>query len=148
MDIVSRPAAGRRSVRAAVIDTENADAAAPGHPDPGGATMLFCITANYTPAAITALMANPETSRVEAVRRLVEAAGGKLVSFYSTAAEGPGVLAILDLPDPQAAFAIGGVVNSTGAIQNYRMTRLIAPEEVVGIRRKAAQLKPAYMAPS
>lgn len=110
--------------------------------------MLFCITATYTPSAITALMAHPETSRADAVRRLVEAAGGKVVSFYSTAAEGPGVLAILDLPDPQAAFAIGGVVNSTGAIQNYRLIRLITPEEVVGIRRKAAQLKPAYMAPA
>jgi len=110
--------------------------------------MLFCITANYTPAAITALMAKPETNRAEAVRRLIEAAGGTLVSFYSTASEGPGVLVIADLPDPQTAFAIGGLVNSTGALQNYRLTRLITPEEVVGIRRKAAQLKPAYMAPS
>lgn len=110
--------------------------------------MLFCITANYTPAAITSLMANPETSRAEAARRLVEAAGGKLVSFYGTAAEGPGVLAIVDLPDAMDAPAIGGVVLSTGALQNYRLTRLITPEEAVGIRRKAARLKPAYVAPS
>ncbi len=110
--------------------------------------MLFCITANYTPAAINALMAKPETNRPEAVRRLIEAAGGKLVSFYSTAAEGPGVLVIVDLPDAMAAPAIGGVVMSTGAIQNYRLMRLMTPEEVVGVRRKAAQLKTVYTAPT
>ena len=110
--------------------------------------MLFCITANYTPAAINALMAKPETNRVEALRRLIEAAGGKLVSFYSTAAEGPGVLAIVDLPDAMAAPAIGGVVLAGGAVNNYKLIRLITPEEVVGIRRKAAELTASYAPPS
>ncbi|NMJ39777.1 GYD domain-containing protein [Roseomonas sp. JC162] len=110
--------------------------------------MLFCVTANYTPAAINALMAKPETNRAEAVRRLIEAAGGKLVSFYSTAADGPGVLVIFDMPDAMAAPAIGGVVMSTGALQNYRLTRLMTPDEVVGVRRQAAQLKTVYAAPS
>jgi uncharacterized protein with GYD domain len=110
--------------------------------------MLFCITANYTKAAINSLMSNPETNRAEALRRLLEAAGGKLVSLYSTAAEGPGVLAIIDLPDAMTAPAIGGVIMATGAVENYRLMRLMLPEEVVGVRRKAAQLKAAYAPPS
>ncbi|MEO3475455.1 GYD domain-containing protein [Roseomonas sp. CAU 1739] len=109
--------------------------------------MLFCITANYTPEAIRGLMANPDTNRVEAVTRLIEAADGKLVSFYSTAAEGPGVLVIFDVPDPQSAPAIGGIVSSTGAIRNVRLTRLMSPEEVKSVRHKAAKLKAAYAPP-
>ena len=58
--------------------------------------MLFSMTANFTPQAINGLMANPEANRAEAIKRLSEAAGGKLVSFHSTQAEGPGVLVICD----------------------------------------------------
>jgi uncharacterized protein with GYD domain len=110
--------------------------------------MFFSITANYTPQAINALMANPDTNRAEAIRRLLEAAGGKLVSFYSTQAEGPGVLVICDLPDLAAAAAVGGVALAGGAIHNYRLTRLMTPDEVKPIRHKAAQLKAAYAPPS
>ncbi|WP_198372517.1 GYD domain-containing protein [Roseomonas rosulenta] len=110
--------------------------------------MLFSITANYTPQAINALMANPDANRAEAIKRLLEAAGGKLVSFYSTLAEGPGVLVICDLPDGEAAAAVGGVALAGGAIHNYRLTRLMTPDEVKPVRRKAAQLKAAYAAPS
>jgi uncharacterized protein with GYD domain len=114
----------------------------------GGTTMLFSITANYTPQAINTLMANPDANRAEAVTRLIEAAGGKLVSFYSTAAEGPGVLVIFDAPDLMAAAAIGGVALAGGAIHNYRLTRLLTPDEAKAARRKAAQLKSAYAPPS
>jgi hypothetical protein len=39
----------------------------------------------------------------------VEAAGGKLVSLYSTAMEDLGVMVIIDVPDPDMAPAISGV---------------------------------------
>ena len=41
-------------------------------------------------------MENPTTDRSEAAKKAIEAAGGKLISFYATPAEGPGVLVILD----------------------------------------------------
>ncbi|MGG5821655.1 GYD domain-containing protein [Falsiroseomonas sp. HW251] len=106
--------------------------------------MLFCITANYTPQAINGLMDNPETSRLSAVQHLLEAAGGRVVSLYSTAAEGPGALLIFDVPDPSLAPAIGGVIAGSGSVQNLKLMRLMTPEEVVGIRKKAAQLRAAY----
>lgn len=109
--------------------------------------MLFCITANYTPQAITAIMANPEMNRLAAISQLVEAAGGKVVSLYSTATEGPGVLLILDVPDPGAAPAILGVVKATGAIEDARLTRLFTQDEVRAIRQNAAKLKASYKPP-
>ena len=63
--------------------------------------MHFCLTAHYTPQALNNIMDDPKTNRYEAVKKLVEAAGGKLVSMYSTAADGPGVLMIFDVPDPE-----------------------------------------------
>jgi uncharacterized protein with GYD domain len=80
--------------------------------------MHFCATAQYTPQALNAIMENPTTNRYEAFKKLVEAAGGKLISMYSTGADGPGVLAIFDVPDPAAAAAISGVVTAGGAVHN------------------------------
>ena len=50
--------------------------------------MLFCITANYTPKALDAMGKNPNTNRREAVEKLVNAAGGKLVAMYGSRCNG------------------------------------------------------------
>ena len=73
--------------------------------------MHFCLTGQYTPRAINSLLENPTNNRAEAARKLIESAGGKLVSFYSVPAEGPGVLTIFDVPDPSSAPAIVGIVD-------------------------------------
>ena len=109
--------------------------------------MHFCITANYTPQALNAILANPDTNRLAAISNLVEAAGGKVVSLYSTAAEGPGVLVIIDVPDPMTAPAISGIVVASGAVTNVRLTRLMTPEEVRTVRHQAVKLRPAYKPP-
>lgn len=106
--------------------------------------MLFCITASYTPQSINALMDNPDTNRLSALQNLLEAAGGKVVSLYSTAAEGPGAMVIFDVPDPNVAPAIGGVIAGSGSVQNVKLIRLMRPDEVGAVRRKAAQLRSAY----
>lgn len=106
--------------------------------------MLFCITATYTPQALNALMDAPETSRLAAVKELLEAAGGRVVNLYSTVAEGPGAMLIFDVPGPEVAPAVSGVIAASGAVHNLRLTRLMTPEEVAGVRRRAAQLRAAY----
>lgn len=108
--------------------------------------MLFCITADYTPQAISALMANPDGNRMAAFSSLVEAAGGKVNAFYSVA-DGPGVLGIIDVPDAAAALAVMGVVKATGAIENGRLSQLFTPDQVKPIRQNAARLKAAYKPP-
>lgn len=105
--------------------------------------MLFCITAEYTPETLNALMDNPTTSRREAVENLLNAAGGKLIGMYSTVADGPGVLVIIDV-EPSKAPAITGLVMSTGTVRNIKMMRLLSQEEVVAVRQTAKQLKSAY----
>jgi uncharacterized protein with GYD domain len=51
--------------------------------------MLFCITADYTPQALNAMRENPTTNRREAVERLLEAAGGKVMPCMAQSAMVP-----------------------------------------------------------
>lgn len=109
--------------------------------------MLFCFTAQYTPASLNSMVENPTASRAEAIKKLLDAAGGTLVSLYGTAAEGPGALLIFDVPDPAMAPAIAGVAVSSGAVQNVKLTRLLTQEEIVSVRQNAAKIRGAYKAP-
>jgi uncharacterized protein with GYD domain len=109
--------------------------------------MHFSITGQYTPKALNSIMENPTVSRYEAAKKLIEAAGGKLISMYSTATHGPGILVIIDVPDPSAAPAIVGTVVASGAIHNVNLTRLWTQDEIKQVRQKASQLRGAYTPP-
>ena len=109
--------------------------------------MHFCMTAQYTPKSLNAILENPKTNRFEAAKKMVEAAGGKLISMYSTAANGPGVLVIFDVPDPNAASAMSGVVIASGAVHNLTLTRLWTADEITQVRQKAVQIKGSYTPP-
>jgi uncharacterized protein with GYD domain len=45
--------------------------------------MHFCFTAQYTPQALNNIMENPTTNRYEAAKKVIEAAGGKLLSIIA-----------------------------------------------------------------
>ena len=92
-------------------------------------------------------MEDPKTNRYEAAKKLIEAAGGKLISMYSTVADGPGVLIIFDVPNPGTAPAISGLVISTGTLHNVKLNRLLTQDEVLQVRQKAIQLRAAYSPP-
>lgn len=109
--------------------------------------MLFSLTAEYTPQALNAMREHPNTNRRAAVEQLLAAGGGKLVAMYGRTANGPGVLLIIDVPDPAIAPAMVGVAVSAGTIQNPELTRLFTMEEIADIRQKARQLYGAYKPP-
>jgi uncharacterized protein with GYD domain len=109
--------------------------------------MHFCLTGQYTPQALNNIMDSPTTSRYEAAKHLIEAAGGKLISMYSTAANGPGVLVIFDVPDPGTAPAISGVVVASGALHHAELTRLWTQDEIIHVRQTASKLRSVYKPP-
>ena len=106
--------------------------------------MHFCLTGQYTQRALNAILENPATNRQEAARKLIEAAGGKLISMYSVAADGPGVLVIFDVPDPSAAPAISGLTVTAGTLQNVKLVRLFTQDEIKQVRQNAAKLRSSY----
>ncbi|MFB9264448.1 GYD domain-containing protein [Bradyrhizobium erythrophlei] len=109
--------------------------------------MHFCFTGHYTPRAINAILENPTVNRYEAAKKLIESAGGKLVSMYSMATEGPSVLVIFDVPDPGMAPAICGVVVAAGTLSDVKLTRLFTQDEIKEVRQKAVKLRAAYTPP-
>ncbi len=109
--------------------------------------MHFCLTAQYTAQSINSLMNDPTTNRYEAAKSLIETAGGKLISMYSTSANGPGVLVIFDVPDPSAAPAISGILIASGAAENVTLTRVWTQDEIKQVRQKASQIRAAYKPP-
>ena len=110
-------------------------------------TMHFCFTAQYTSQAVNAMLDDPTTNRAEAIKKLLDAAGGKIVSLYNYPAEGPGVMLIFDVPDPEMAAAVAGVAFAGGAVQNIKLTRLLTQDELKSIQQKGRQLRAAYKPP-
>ena len=109
--------------------------------------MHFCFTGQYTPQALNGMMDNPAANRFEAAKKVIEAAGGTLISMYGMPANGPGVMVIFEAPDQTAASAVYTVVVASGGLQDVKLVRLIAQEELVQIRQKASQLRGAYKPP-
>ena len=91
--------------------------------------MLFSFTADYTAQSVNAMRENPNTNRREVLNQLLEAAGGKLVSFYHTIENGPGAQVTFDVPDGSVAAAITGVAVAAGAVHHAHLTRLYTTEE-------------------
>jgi len=109
--------------------------------------MHFCFTARYTSQAVNAMLDDPTTNRYEAVKKLFEAAGAKLVAMYGYPADGPGVMVIFDVADPEMAPAIAGVAMAGGAIQSPTLTRLLLPDELRKVQQNARNIRSAYKAP-
>ena len=108
--------------------------------------MHFCMTAQYTPKALNSIMENPTINRHEAAKKLIEAAGGKLISMYSTAADGPGVLVIFDVPDPNAAPAFQALWSQPAPSTMYT-SRVCGPGRNHAGSPKGRQLRGSYRPP-
>lgn len=73
--------------------------------------------------------------------------GGKLLSFYRTLRDGPGVHIIFEA-DPVAAAAISAVAVAGGALSNVTFSRLWTDNEVTAIRKKRAEIEGSYKPPA
>jgi len=102
------------------------------------------MTADYTSQALVAFRQTSDANRREAVDRVLEAAGGRVIEMCGTAPNGPGALVVFDVPDPTMAPVIAGVAVSAGAIQNVKLTRLFTIDGIQNIRKNAAKVRGAY----
>ena len=102
-------------------------------------------TFSYTKEAIRGLMAKPE-DRLEAIRPLFEAAGGKLVDGYYAFGEFDGVI-ITEFPSDVDAAALVMAVGGSDAIASLNTTVLIEMGDAVAAAEKAGKLTGAYRSP-
>jgi len=105
----------------------------------------FIITGNYTTAAIKGMMANP-SDRAAAVKPLVEAVGGKMVSYYATTGE-TDFMMIVESGDGADVIPALMVAGATGTVSNLKTVRAYTSAEFMAAQKKAAgiaaKFKPA-----
>ena len=101
----------------------------------------YLMKGHYSVEGARGLMEEGGTARMEAVRALVESAGGTLESYYFAFGDAD-VYAIAEFPDNSAATAVSLTIGSTGAA-GVETVVLLTPEEVDA----AVEKHPNYRAP-
>lgn len=97
---------------------------------------LYMYQASYTSEAWAAQLKNPQ-NRLEQMRPVVEAAGGKLLAFYYAFGEYD-VVAIMEAPDNVSVSALAVAVAAGGAMKTGKTTVLLTPEEGLEAMRRAS----------
>ncbi len=94
---------------------------------------LYMYQASYTSEAWAEQLKNPQ-NRLEQMRPVVEAAGGKLLAFYYAFGEYD-VVAIMEAPDNVSISALA--IAAGGALKAGKTTVLMTPEEGLEAMRRA-----------
>jgi uncharacterized protein with GYD domain len=90
---------------------------------------------SYTSENWATQIQNPQ-NRMEQIKSLVEANGGKLLGFYYAFGEYD-VVVIMEAPDNVSVSALALAVASSGAVKTGKTTVLMSPEEGLEAMRRA-----------
>ena len=107
---------------------------------------LYMFQGSYTPAALKAMIKNPQ-DRGAAASPLIEALGGKLHNFYFCTGSDD-VVAIIEAPDDGAMAAMSMAVGGSGAMSAGRTTKLFTSDEAMAAMKAAAQASGVYTPPT
>jgi len=95
----------------------------------------YMIQLSYSSAAYAALIKRPE-NRVEAVRKVIEKLGGKIVGFWFAFGDHD-LVGILQMPDNVSAAAFAMAISAGGACKHVKTTALLRIEEGMDAMKKA-----------
>ncbi len=101
---------------------------------------MYLWRASYAAEGAKGLLKEGGTRRREAVRAMIEKAGGKLHSFYFAIGTDD-VVGIAEFPDTTTAAALSLVVNASGAV-HLHSTVLVTAEEMDAATKKAVSYAP------
>jgi uncharacterized protein with GYD domain len=97
----------------------------------------YLVRFSYTPAAIKALVSDPQ-DRSKAAGQAAESVGGKMIGFWYAFGEFDGVL-LTEAPDNATAAAVAMLVAGAGALSKVETTALLDMQEAQDAMRKAQQ---------
>jgi uncharacterized protein with GYD domain len=100
----------------------------------------------YTQGAVKNLLLHPE-DRTKAGAGLVKAAGGKMHQYFMTFGEYD-FLAIMELPDDQAAAATSMALGAAGHVTNVKTTKLFTGAEAKAAMQAAGAAAASIRPPS
>lgn len=101
----------------------------------------YMIKASYAVEGAKGLLKEGGTARRAAVQKIMEAAGGKVESFYFAYGDDDAYV-IVDMPDSATGIAVSLAVNASGAVR-VSTVPLITPEEIDQASKKSV----SYRAP-
>jgi uncharacterized protein with GYD domain len=102
----------------------------------------YLFQGRYSTQAIKAMVENPQ-DRETAARALVEAAGGKMHSFFFCFGQ-EDVMAILEFPDDGAMAACALVLGASGALAGGATTKLMTAGEAQAAMAAGKSLVGSY----
>ncbi len=106
----------------------------------------YLFQVSYTAEAWGKQLKNP-TNRIEAVKPVIQQAGGRLVCAYF--AFGPtDIFLIVELPDNKAAAALSLAVASGGALSKCEVTPLMSVEDARSAIKAGGELTGVYKPPA
>ena len=98
----------------------------------------FIITGNYTVEAVRGMVANPSDREV-ATRPLVEASGGKLVSYFATTGDND-FLMICEASDGVDIVPALIAAGASGTVSNLKTVRAYSGPEFKAAQEKASAM--------
>jgi|SRR5690242_2674292 uncharacterized protein with GYD domain len=105
----------------------------------------FITYASYSHAGVKGIVDKPE-DRTEAIKSVIEKAGGKLIAAYMTS--GPNdIVLVTEVADGSDAVAVGMAAAASGAVAKIETVRAWTLAEFKGIAEKAGRLTGGYKAP-
>ena len=99
---------------------------------------LYMVQASYAPQAIAAMVKSPQ-DRTQAIRPLVEGAGGQLRDVFVSQGDYD-IVVLFEVPDAEAANAVALAAIAAGHLRAFKTTPLFTGAEIMGAMRRAGQL--------
>lgn len=103
---------------------------------------IFITQGRYSVEALKGMAANPQ-DRAEAVGKLAEKGGGKLLSYYVTMGEND-FLVIMDLPSLDKAMAVMLAAGSSGGIADMKTMIAITSAQAKDVFAASAELRAGF----
>jgi uncharacterized protein with GYD domain len=100
----------------------------------------YLVKAHYTSDGAKGLLKEGGSARRDAVAKMAKQIGGSLESFYYAFGETDAYV-VVDLPNPEAAAALGLAVSASGAVSLSTVV-LLTPEQIDAARDVSIDYRP------
>ena len=100
----------------------------------------YMVQASYVGDGLKGLLKEGGSNRRETVKKVIEAMGGKLESFYYAFGDYD-VIGIADMPDNVSSVAFSLMFNASGVVSGKTIV-LLTPEEIDQATKKIVDYRP------
>ena len=103
----------------------------------------YVLRGRYSSDALKGMISSPE-DREAAIAKVVEKAGGKLLSYYLTFGDDSYWLVIIDCPNNEVALSIAAVAAAGGSVTDTKTTVAMTTKEAMSAFKAAGELAKSF----